>query len=238
MPHDSVDLAWYRHTGSPRTNKWPICPSRGHLRIVNHQTGLVVPGRCGRLRCHACLVPAALDYGAAIGLARPDHLVLLTQVGRDWEEIHSRMHRVRQTLTRSGCQSEWVYHVEPNPRRTGNHIHLWLRAADFVPDRLLNAAARAGMGAEFATARRYEPMLGETAPLLTYGMKACSYAPDGATALWPAAEQYLQLNSGQLGHATRGFWRDALGRPIRRVRDAIRAARQARGQGGPCSIVA
>jgi hypothetical protein len=115
--------------------------------------------------------------------------------------------------------------VEGNPRRTGNHLHMWVWGDYLLEPAVIDAALSAGMGREVDVRQAYLPDRQEV-PALTYGMKAVLDRPKGTSSMPAQAEQYLTVNGQRLVHATRLFWRDgAGGQPLGGVRAAAVAAR-------------
>jgi hypothetical protein len=233
VPGGPQSLAEYYQSHAPDRliPFWPQCPTRGHLLLRHAVSGQIIRGRCGRLPCHACIAANVFDYGGAIGLASPDQMVTLTQVGQTWQQVRGRVARFRQILGRGGTPVEYAYHVELNPSGDQQrHLHMWMRG-QVSETQIRDAATRGGMG-QVALVTAHRPAPGEI-PLLTYGMKACLQRPVGATKLWPAAEAFLEANGGRLLHATRRFWRDRDNIPLHNVRQAVRESRAARGRLGP-----
>jgi hypothetical protein len=144
-------------------------------------------------------------------------------VGDEWRAIRSNMNNFRRNLRRAGLSVENVFHVEANPGGTGHHAHLWTWGPTLLDEPTISdAAARAGMGQEVWVGRRDRP---DGAPLW-YGMKSVLDAAD-PVALAPEICDFLEINGGRLLHASRGFWRDAAGHPIRGgVRAAAKLARR------------
>lgn len=204
---------------------WPLCPSRGHQQYRSPRTGRYQPKMCGAIRCWVCVVPVALSYARAIALAEPDQLVRLSLVGDDWTTIRGRVNRYRQHLRAQGLAVQDTYHVEANPRGTGNHLHMWIWGDLLLEPTVRNAALSAGMGREVDVRAAYLPEQG--VPALTYGMKAVLDRPRHTSSMPVQAEHYLELNGQRLLHSTRSFWRDAAtGETLAGVRAAAVAARK------------
>ena len=149
LSRDTQYLAHYRRTSPPRSSAkhaWPDCPNRTTHEVFNPDTGEVRPARCLRLTCFACLPMVALRLSGAIRLARPNGFGLLTAVGDDWPTVRSRMNGFRRMLRRR-FEVVDAFHVEPNPRGTGNHVHMWLRGDDVSASAMSEFASRAGFGA-------------------------------------------------------------------------------------------
>lgn len=170
----------------------------------------MAPASCRANTCGYCGPANARLVGGAIALAFPERFGTLTQVGGDWQTIRARMKRVRYDLEQAVGECSWCWHVEPNPRGTGNHVHFWQRGA-YLPQAVLSAVAdRRGCG-KVADIRRWRPTVRGG---VTYGVKMAgvSYGLKMAEA---SASQlaYLQANGGRLVHASRNFYRDCVGRP-------------------------
>ena len=197
------------------------CPNRPTRDLVGTTTGLMLPAGRYSQRCPVCVQTVARRYAAAIGMARPDQHLLLTDVGDTWPEIRARVNYLRRDLKRRGYELQDAYHVEPFASGLGCHVHMWV----WGPSRLASddaraAALRAGMGRETHVSDRRSPA---GAPL-AYGLKMVLEGPPGPE-LREAARLYLTLNGGRLVHPTRGFWRDGSGAPIRGARLAQKQAR-------------
>ena len=208
---------------------WPICPRNGDRTLVRTDTGTITTGRCLSNSCYACIWPVALPIGAAIGLAKPDWMIGLTQVGKDWAQIRDRVKYLGTVLRRAKLQIQYAWHVEPNPHSDDHHIHMWAHGDKVKAITLASAAGAVGMGQQVYVKAAASGTDG--ARNFTYGMKMCRPSRADASAMSPEAAQFLELNGGRLVHPTRGFWRDASGRPLKGIREAIRMARQAEGRG-------
>lgn len=179
--------------------------------MVNTVTGEVAPWRCKRNSCTYCLRLNAKRRSAAIGLATPERAILLTQVGENWTTVRDRMKKLRHDLAQEVDAFEWVWHLEPNPKGTGHHVHAWQHGS-FVPQPLLSRLAeRRGMGT-FARINRVR----STAGASRYGLKGLGYGLKGVQAD-DAGSTYLRENGGRLTHQSRGFFRspDGARLPVR-----------------------
>jgi hypothetical protein len=206
------------------------CPRKVGWRMRNTDTGEVFPARCSANRCAYCLPLNARERGWAIAYAKPERAILLTQVGEDWQTVRMRMGRLRYDLTQKLGRVEWVWHVEPNPRGTGHHVHAW-QHGDFLDQaQLSKMARRRGLG-EVVRINRVRSLGGANATL-AYGMKLAGldYGMKGATALGEQAATYLEANGKRLHHQSRTYWRHPSGEPIKGAKDAVKAARAARGR--------
>ena len=218
-----ADLDLYRQTSTvarPR-RRWPACPAKHGLSVLNRATGELVPARCDRLTCFACLVPSAISTARAIAWARPRQWVTLTRVGDSWQAARRQVRRFRQQLQRLGVGGEFAYHVEPNPSGTGQHAHLWWWGdpldAEIV--RRASGGAYAAVG-EIWISNNYE------IPTLEYGMKMVLWdRPDSPRWLSVLLTEFLDVNGGRLVHQTRDYFRDATGTTV----GIDEARRQAKG---------
>jgi hypothetical protein len=176
------------------------CPELTGWLIVSESTGQMFPVRCGRNRCAYCLRVNARKRALAIAYARPERAILLTQVGEDWQSIRDRMKVLRHRLSKSCGAFEWVWHVEPNPKETGHHVHAWQRGS-YVPQALLSsAAASVGMG-DFARINRIR----STRRAAGYGLKGLDYGLKGAEAD-DQGVGYLVDNGWRLTHQSRSYF--------------------------------
>lgn len=182
------------------------CPRRPGEWLWNDVTGSLVPLRCRAHACEFCIVVNARVTGLAIAGARPTRAILLTQVGNEWPVIRNRMKKLTWRVRREGFAMEWCWHVEPNPRGTGHHVHGWQRG-DFLPQgRLSEIASGEGMG-EFVRISQIRQTQGP----VNYGMKLAGidYGMKNAQ-----AAGYLSVNGGRLVHSSRGFWIDERGEKV------------------------
>ena len=193
----------------------PACNPDG-LRFVNVRTGVMVWARCGRLRCAYCIPLNARRRSAAIAWANPQRAITITLLAPagdsdPWQTARRRWNRTREYLKRAGVDpGESVLHVEPNPRGTGFHGHVWQRGARPIPKAALQEAAhRAGAG--WSRIERCRSTAGASA----YGLKGLGYGLKGTT---DGPAEYLRVNGGRLTHQSRGFFRGES------VRDAERLA--------------
>lgn len=144
-------------------------------------------------------------------------------MGDSWSEIRTRMAQVVRRLRRGSRAFEHVWHVEPNPGGTGNHIHGWSWGQRPSPDLLREAAAAAGMGRSVWLGAWTTPATED--PAITYGMKTILQEQLNRQVLGPATRQFKELNGGRLVHASGGFYRDgATGQHLGRRREAERIA--------------
>ena len=177
------------------------CANMRGLAFLHLDTGQIVPARCSRLRCSYCIRVNARRRALAITVSAPQRAILLTQVGNDWQTVRDRVKKLRYDLAAEVGPFQWVWHVEPNPKGTGHHVHAWQHGA-YLPQRLLaDRSAGVGMGG-FARVNKIRTAVGAAA----YGLKGLSYGLKGA-----AAEDeglgYLVDNGWRLTHQSRRFFR-------------------------------
>lgn len=204
------------------------CPRKLGFLMLNLGTGETCPARCRANFCPWCGPLNASLIGGAIALARPDRAILLTDVGDEWQTARNRAKQFAYHVKRKlGVPFDWCWHMEPNPKDTGHHMHAWQRGKDFLPQRALAEVARSvGMG-PVAFVNRVKSKRGEA---LGYGMKLAGVAYGMKMA---EAEDtmgvYLEANGNRLVHASRGFWRDEDGKAFSGQREAMTAwARRSR----------
>ncbi len=194
------------------------CPNTRGMIFVNLETGVIVPARCRRNSCAYCVRGNARQRARAIALAKPDRAILLTQAGDSWQLVRSRMYRAKYELQKElGKSFEWVYHVEPNPKGTGHHVHAWERGA-FIPQEMLSRVADGAGFGPFARINKIRSV--EDAA--NYGLKGLGYGLKGVAAV-ESRSAYLIANGKRLTHQSRGFFVDSEGQSVG-VRDAERAA--------------
>lgn len=211
-------------------DEYPHRPNRAGVLLKSLSTGRVTPGYCGTLTCPVCVRVQAFSFGRAIGLAQPERMLLLTQGSYEWRENRRRLNRFRDILRMKG-QAEYqdAVHVEPNPGGGGTHLHLAHWGDEPTTRQLREAASRAGFG-RYAGAEVLRAAPGKP---LTYGMKIVVGGSPLGPDLPSATREFLALNGGRLGHATRGFWRDGPGRPLRGREAAWQVLRARRVDRGP-----
>jgi hypothetical protein len=189
--------------------------------MLNVSTGEVFPARCKANFCGWCGPLNASLLGGAIALARPERAILLTDVGNDWQTVREGMKQIAYRVRRdTGASLNWCWHVEPNPKGTGQHAHAW-QWGDFLPQRALSAAAGSvGMG-KVAFVNRVKSKPGQA---MGYGMKLAGVAYGLKLAQAEATMKvYREANGNRLVHASRGFWRGEDGKPYAGQREAMSA---------------
>jgi len=186
--------------------------------MLNLTTGQHFPARCKANFCPWCGPKNADLLAGAIAQAKPERAILLTDVGDDWQTVRGRMKVLSYRLRRRRSLN-WCWHVEPNPKGTGQHIHAW-QYGDFYPQRMLSATAGSvGMGRVVYINRNRS----KAGTPLGYGMKLAGM-PYGLKMAQAAVtlDTYLEANGNRLVHATRGFWRDEDGQALDGQREAMR----------------
>lgn len=200
--------------GAPHTAERPgqesltRCPAREGWYFFDYVTGVSTPATCGRNGCAYCVHRNARRRAAAIAYAAPEREVTLTQVGNDWATIRYRVNKVCELLRREGLTVLWDWHVEPNPKGTGHHVHGWQKGS-YLPQALLSEVAeKAGCGRVTHVSR-----LRDVAKAGTYGLKGLAAAGYGLKGVSDPAE-YLTNNGGRLSHHSRGFYLSPSGATI------------------------
>lgn len=186
------------------------CPRKLEYQWQNLDTGEIRAARCRANFCPFCGPVNAGLVGGAITLAGVERMGTLTQVGDDWQTVRARVKRLAYDLRHdTGRALDWAWHVEPNPRGTGHHVHFFQRG-DFLPQQELSRRAdQRGMG-RVADIRRWETKgrsgYGLKLAGIGYGLKLAEAESTMGT--------YLRANGGRLVHSTRGFWRDNDGQAV------------------------
>lgn len=228
LPSKALGSRYVPRESSPpayvQRRTWPPCP-RHRGRSVRTSSGRLVPARCERVSCWACVVPVAIRTGEALAMARPSLAITLTRLPRSWEPVQKLMSRFSKTVRRRGISARYAYNLEPNPNdRTGAHCHLWWRGDPVNQPLLSEIAAIAGMGSHVDVRPARAETVHHAIPTIDYGLKQILRdRPEHPAELWPSAREYLDLNGGRLTHQTHGFWEDWLGVPIE---GGVRRARQ------------
>lgn len=212
-----TSLVYYPRPSVPPDHPFPppvpslplgCCPERYPYLLVNRRTGKSTPAWCDANRCGFCAPRRARATERALRLARPAHLVTITQAGATWKEVHTRLRAFLKTLDHAGVQWSWAYHVEADPHDPRLHVHAWQRGDRVPADELTQWSRRAGMGLVDIRAVTHHGNLG-------YGMKAVtSLGSDTPAAVAETAvTDFVEINGGRLVHASQGFWLDRDGDP-------------------------
>ncbi len=187
------------------------------------ETAEVRPWRCRRNGCLHCGPVNALLLAGAIAEAMPERLGLLTLVGEEWATRRQRARDFVVDVRSTGVRWEWAWHIEPNPRGSGHHLH-FVQHGDRAPVSVVRwAATRRGMG-QWVGIHRIRAL--DRAAMYGLKLAASAYGIKGALESGTLA-QYRAANGGRrLVHTSRGFWRDRDGRAIRSTRGAVQNALQ------------
>lgn len=186
------------------------CPRKLDWRWVHLVSGEMRHARCRANFCPFCGPVNASLVGGALTLAGVERMGTLTQVGNTWQVVRPRMKRLAYDLRRAGRSLDWGWHVEPNPKGTGHHVHFFQRG-DFLPQQELSRLAdKNGMG-KVADIRKWEAK-GRAAG---YGLKLAGIGYGlKQTQAEATMRTYLRANGGRLVHTTRAFWRDLDGQAV------------------------
>lgn len=174
--------------------------------LLNRDTGEIRPRGCRRLVCAACAGVLAWRRSLAIAIALPDKAITLTLVAASddpdpWQTARKRVNRHAEWMRRLGADpGERVFHVEPNPKGTGYHAHVWGRGPDIPFGVSDEAARRAGLG--WVHVERLRSTVGASA----YGLKGLSYGLKGTQGGSGSVDEYLRCNGSRLTHQSRGFF--------------------------------
>lgn len=169
-----------------------------------------VRGRCRSNGCLTCAPKEAWLTAGALGLARCERHVRISNVGNDWETVQRRLNELVRTLRSAGYEWSWAYSAEPNPGVPGFHVHGWQRGSFVSQAVLQHACERVGLGQPWigAITRR------EGAPL-PYGLKVALELPDlPVDVAVVQLRSFLAINGNRLIHSSRGFWCGLDGRPV------------------------
>ncbi len=223
-------LALYRESfpDQEASERLTHCPRKVGYVLVNRALGLTTPARCKANSCLYCGPVNAHLVAGALAAVRPQRMVRFSLVGNEWSTSRYRINKVTDLLRREGYQWNLAYHVEPNPAGTGRHAHGY-QYGSFVPQALLqNVCERAGMG--YPDIRKWEPPRQDPGKPVGYGLKLAGI--DYGLKMADTEENlrtYLDCNGDRLVHATRGYWRDAEGKALAGVREAMTAFARSKG---------
>lgn len=215
-----ASLDYYAQSSS--RSSWRPCPNRHGRQALVVATGVLIPATCGRLHCCVCVRAEAFRYSRAIGVVGPTQAILLTGGAMDWSTNQRKLNRFRSQVRRRVGRYEDVAHVERNPSALGTHLHLFAWGDHLDGETVRTCARLAGFG-DWAGV---EPIRTANGKALAYGLKVVISGSNEGPDLPGDSRDYLDLNGGRLGHATRGFWRDHDGRPVKGWREAARHWRQ------------
>jgi hypothetical protein len=191
----------YRRSSTAQSGgRLPSCPNKPYFFIVDTATGESTPARCGRNSCPPCARVNAYKVGLAVGLARPEWAIHITQVGDRWSTIQRRVNRTLEILRDRGYDIVMGWFVEANPKGDGHHVHGYARGDEVAYDTWQATASSASVGSINVQRR-----VASTEPVF-YGVKTVLRGSDDDV------RAFLTRNGGRLVHASRAFWRDREGR--------------------------
>lgn len=202
---------------------WRGCPAKTGWYNLSLGTGAFHPMRCKRHRCGFCGPLNANLVSLALAHANPERAITFTLAGEKWQQRRNRMKRLRHSITREGYATEWAWHVEPNPRGTGHHVHV-LQRGDYIPAAHLRSMARTE---GFGSRARIEKLRDKHgAAIYNTKMLASAY---GVKMLRDQQDVFLDANGGRPVHTSREWWK-----PNRGLWASVRAAQvQVRGPPDP-----
>ena len=190
------------------------CPRRVGWYFQSDETGAVHPARCGANYCPWCAPVNASQIASAMALAEPQRMFRFSLVPDNFKRTQRGIQSMAQWMRRNYGRSEFAFHVEPNPRGTGNHLHGWQHGPAKIPQAALQEACeRCGFG--IPDIRRWHNRGGGAG----YGLKGIGYGMKHDD-----LERFLSLNGRRLVHHTRGFFREGAGGPSLTLGEAKRRA--------------
>lgn len=203
------------------------CPNRREWVMVNTESGVVVPARCGRNGCPYCLPLNARRRAGAMAWVGCARSITVTEVApRDdpepWQTVRRRYRRIREYLQRESVDPGlWGVFVERGEETGMVHVHVAQRGPNPIPkDALQEASHRAGAGWT-----RIEKIRAGAQFSAYVGKGFSSYVGKGFSSA--NGHEALTLNGGRLGHFSRGFFVSPAGVTLG-VRDAEKQAARAR----------
>ena len=170
------------------------CP-KSEYHWVDLSTGVVGgPVLCRKSTCIFCLRVKAKQIHAAVRLARPSHMALLTALSGDWQSDRKMVNRLRFYLRdRDGLTFAFAWAIEPNPRGTGYHAHGWAWG-DPIPRGIFeHRTGQVGFGISHLKRVTYNGSF--------------AYVLKNAVHNAASLDEHIRLNGREPLHA-RGFWRD------------------------------
>ena len=170
------------------------CPgSKYHWRNTEtHVAG--APIGCRKSTCIFCLRVMATQVRAAVKLARPSRMALLTALSGDWQTDRKMVNRLRFYLRdRDGLTFAFAWAIEPNPKDTGYHAHGWVWGDPIPRETFQYRATSAGLGMANLIRVTNE--------------RDFAYPMKNATHNARSLHEHRRLNGREPIHA-RGFWRD------------------------------
>lgn len=174
------------------------CPRAVPWWWQSDSTDVCFRARCGANFCPYCAPVNASQIARAMALAEPQRMIRLSLVPSHFPDTQRAVKSLVRWGRRNYGEIQLAYHVEPNPKGTGNHIHAWQHGPEKIPQgELQEACERDGLG--IPDIRRWENRGGGAG----YGLKGIGYGMKHED-----LETFLSLNGGRLVHHTRGFFRD------------------------------
>jgi hypothetical protein len=195
------------------------CPHRRGWWWVNTATGEEHRDRCRRDSCCWCAAIKARQIGFAITHARPERAIRLSLVGDEWRGIQRNVNRMMEKLRGWGLAWEMAWHVEPNPRRTGFHVHAWQKGSYVEQPLLQQVCASVGIGIPYI-----ERVRQQRGPML-YGLKSITNNRLHRKEAERHLHTYREANGNRLVHKTHRFFLDEHGQPCG-IKKGIYAARR------------
>jgi hypothetical protein len=203
------------------------CPRRGGYGFyLDPYSGELKPRRCQAYACPRCGPILALATVEAIVLARPTHSAVITtkeafSSDQDPEDAfafwNEAVRGVWRNLRAGGSEWEAVWLVERDEAgRPHVHVLGWGSAGDRGTFQQVCQQAELGWS-EIQRIRKLRT-------IARYTLKEPLRALDMRGQATSIMESHLDLNGRRLLHWTRGFWRDAAGRPLGGIRVARREA--------------
>jgi hypothetical protein len=176
------------------------CPNRGAV-VLDLVTGKRFPAGCKVYGCPTCGPRKAWAVGQLGAASRPERLVTLTQAPRDWSRCRDAMNNLSHALRRRGYRTLFFWAIEPNPRRTGYHIHA-LQHGAYVPQALLQKLW--GAIAHVEAVKTETEQQGRVAFYVVKGAAASHYVTKGTV---DDLTRHLAMNGQRTAHWSRGYMR-------------------------------
>jgi hypothetical protein len=176
------------------------CPRVG-FDVVDLVSGQRFPGGCHTYECGFCGPRVAWGWGQLAAASRPERLLTLTQAPGDWSTCREAVKNLMHALRRRGLRCWLFWAVEPNPRRTGNHIHA-LQHGDYIPQALLQRLW--GHVVHIEAVKTEQEQQGRTAFYVIKGAASAHYVTKGTAADLP---RHLERNGWRAAHVSRGYLR-------------------------------
>lgn len=182
------------------------------------------PRACRRLRCGYCGPRVTLGTVKALVLAMPhaSGVLCLEPDSRGDEPrlgaFANALGRIARSLRSQGLAWEYAWVVELTPRGAA-HVHFLQHGSPVSGSRFRAEAHRVGAYGDLQPIRHLARIARYVLKLPLAGLDLEPDRPEDLMAL------HLALNGGALLHASRHFWRDSSGEPLRGLTAAREAAR-------------